>query len=264
MKLNLDGKRAVVTGSTAGIGYAVARRLAEEGALVCLNGRDDQRTAAAVQRLRGELPEAQVEGVAADLGDAEGCERLAAATRGADLLVNNVGIYEPGQFEDLDDRSWQRLFDLNLMSGVRLSRLALPAMKARGFGRIVFVASESALNPPAEMLHYGMTKTAQLALSRGLAELTVASGVTVNCVLPGPTATEGSTVFVARMAAAQGIDAAEVERRYFANDRPSSLIRRFIQPDEVAAAIVFLCSPLAAAINGSALRVDGGVVRSIL
>jgi NAD(P)-dependent dehydrogenase (short-subunit alcohol dehydrogenase family) len=264
MDLQLQGRRAVVTGSTAGIGYGIAERLAREGAAVTINGRDAARVAAAVQRLRAALPAAEVQGLAADLSTAEGCVALANAVAAADILVNNLGIYEPGAFADTGDAVWQRFFDVNVMSGVRLSRVALPAMLARGWGRIVFVSSESGVNPPAEMVHYGMTKAAQISVARGIAEASVGTAVTCNTVLPGPTRTEGSSAFFDRLAVEQGVAPAEIERRYFAEDRPSSLIRRFITPDEVGATVAFLCSPLAAATNGAAVRVEGGVVRSMV
>ena len=263
MDLQLQGQRAVVTGASAGIGFAIAARLAAEGADVLLNGRDAARLDVALQRLRGLLPAARVSAAVADLGSAEGCARLAEAVAGCDILVNNLGIYEPGDFARVDDAVWQRFFEVNVMSGVRLSRVALPAMLARGSGRIIFISSESGIQPPPEMVHYGMTKAAQLSIARGLAEQTTGTAVTVNAVLPGPTRTEGSAAFMAERARELGLPAAEVERRYFAQERPGSLIRRFIEPTEVGATVAFLCSPLAAATNGAAIRVDGGVVRSM-
>jgi NAD(P)-dependent dehydrogenase (short-subunit alcohol dehydrogenase family) len=263
MDLQLQGRSALVTGSTAGIGFAIAARLAGEGVAVTLNGRTLGAVAQAVARLRALHPSAEVNGIAADLGTAEGCNELAALCASVDVLVNNLGIYEPGDFTEVSDAVWQRFFDVNVMSGVRLARVALPAMKARGFGRIVFISSESGLQPPPEMVHYGMTKAAQLSISRGLAELTTGTGVTVNAVLPGPTRTEGSAAFMAERAAELKLPAAEVERLYFTEERPGSLIRRFIEPDEVGATVTFLCSPLAAATNGAAVRVEGGVVRSM-
>lgn len=229
-----------------------------------VNGRDTDRVVAAVHRLCQEVPGARVDGIAADLGTAAGAAPLAERCACVDILVNNLGIYEPCAFEEISDAEWLRLFEVNVMSGVRLSRTALPAMKRRGFGRIVFVSSESGLNPPPEMVHYGMTKAAQLSISRALAEASKGTGVTVNAVLPGPTRTEGSRAFTEKLAREQGIDEAQVERNYFANERPASLLGRFIDPAEVAATVAFLCSPLAAATNGSSVRVDGGVVRSIV
>lgn len=264
MDLQLLGKQALVTGSTAGIGFATAQRLAAEGVAVTLNGRSAAGVDAAVQRLRALLPEARIDGIAADLAGPDGAARLAERCEHVDILVNNLGIYEPKPFEDISDADWLRFFDVNVMSGVRLSRIAFPAMKRRGFGRILFVSSESGLNPPPEMIHYGMTKAAQLSIARALAEASKGSAVTVNAVLPGPTRTEGSRAFTERLAREQGIDEAQVEHNYFAEERPASLLGRFIDPAEVAATITYLCSPLAAATNGSSVRVDGGIVRSIV
>ncbi|MBS0352934.1 MAG: SDR family NAD(P)-dependent oxidoreductase [Proteobacteria bacterium] len=264
MDLQLLGKHALVTGSTAGIGFATAQRLAAEGVAVTLNGRSTAGVDAAVRRLRALLPDARIDGIAADLSGPDGAALLAERCEHVDILVNNLGIYEPKPFEDISDADWLRFFDVNVMSGVRLSRIAFPAMKQRGFGRIVFVSSESGLNPPPEMIHYGMTKAAQLSIARALAEASKGSAVTVNAVLPGPTRTEGSRAFTERLAREQGIDEAQVERNYFAEERPASLLGRFIDPAEVAATITYLCSPLAAATNGSSVRVDGGIVRSIV
>ncbi len=263
MDLGLQGKRALVTGSTAGIGWATARALAAEGAHVVVNGRSAQRVEAAVSRLRGELPNAQVHGIAADLGTAEGCAQLTAQLPDVDVLVNNLGIFEPKAFEQIPDADWLRFFEVNVLSGVRLARHYVAGMRARNWGRIVFVSSESGLNIPTEMIHYGMTKTAQLAVARGLAETLTRTGVTVNCVLPGPTASEGVGEFVARMAAERGVDAATMEREFFATARPSSVLQRFASPDEVASLITYVCSARASATTGAALRVDGGLVRTI-
>jgi NAD(P)-dependent dehydrogenase (short-subunit alcohol dehydrogenase family) len=263
MDLGLQGKRALVTGSTAGIGWATARALAAEGAHVVVNGRTPQRVEAAVSRLSGELPSAQVQGIAADLGTAEGCAQLTAQLPDVDVLVNNLGIFEPKAFEQISDADWLRFFEVNVLSGVRLSRHYVAGMRARNWGRIVFVSSESALNIPTEMIHYGMTKTAQLAVARGLAETLTRTGVTVNCVLPGPTASEGVGEFVARMAAERGVDAATMEREFFATARPSSVLQRFATPEEVASLVAYVCSARASATTGAALRVDGGLVRTI-
>lgn len=263
MDLGLQGKRALVTGSTAGIGWATARALAAEGAHVVVNGRKSERVEAAVAKLRGELPGAQVEGIAADLGSAEGCAHLIAQLPAVDVLVNNLGIFEPKPFDQIADADWLRFFEVNVLSGVRLSRHYVAGMRTRDWGRIVFVSSESALNIPTEMIHYGVTKTAQLAVARGLAETLTRTGVTVNCVLPGPTASEGVGEFVARMAAERGVDAATMEREFFATARPSSVLQRFASPDEVAALITYVCSARASATTGAALRVDGGLVRTI-
>lgn len=268
MDLQLHGKHALVTGSTAGIGYAIARTLAAEGVRVTINGRSAAGVEAALQRLRAELSTASVQGVAADASTAEGCAQLITrATADAppvDILVNNLGIFDPKPFEDIPDADWLRFFDTNVMSGVRLSRAVLPGMKARDWGRIVFISSESGICPPAEMVHYGMTKSAQLSVARGLAETCAGTGVTVNSVLPGPTLTEGAKGFFDTLATQQGISFEEATRRFFAEARPTSLLRRFIRPEEVAAMVAHVCSPLAAATTGAALRVDGGVVRSLV
>ena len=264
MDLQLRGKRAVVTGSTAGIGLAIAIDLAREGASVVVNGRTQRRVDAALARIRDEVREARVEAVAADLGTASGAQALIAQASDTDILVNNVGIFEAVPFERIDDASWLRLFETNVMSGVRLSRHYFPRMLQRGWGRVLFISSESALQIPAEMIHYGVTKTAQLALARGLAELTTGTQVTVNSVLPGPTRSEGVGAFVEGLARQQRKDAAQVERDFLQQMRPSSLLQRFAEPAEVAHLVAFLASPLAAATNGAALRVDGGVVRAIV
>jgi len=264
MNLELDGKRALVTGSTAGIGYAIVEALAREGAEVIVNGRTEERVEQAIKSIQTSHPKAKVEGLAADLGNADGVRVAVERLPDVDILVNNLGIFEPKPFEEIPDEDWLRFFEVNVMSGVRLSRQYLPGMKTRNWGRIVFISSESAVQIPAEMIHYGMTKTAQLAISRGLAETTAGTGVTVNTVLPGPTASEGVNVFVDRMAAASNQTKSELETEFFRSVRPSSLLRRFARPDEVTPLVVFLCSPLSSATNGAALRADGGVVRSIL
>lgn len=263
MDLGLRGKRALVTGSTAGIGLAAARALASEGAEVTVNGRTEGRVADAVNRLRGELPGASVAGVAVDLSTGDGCRDLIRRLPDVDVLVNNLGIFEPKPFDQITDADWLRFFETNVLSGIRLARHYVTAMRSRNWGRIVFVSSESGLQIPTEMIHYGMTKTAQLAVSRGLAETLAGTGVTVNSVLPGPTASEGVGQFIASMAAQRGSDAATIEREFFATARPSSLLRRFASPEEVAAMIAYVCSTQASATTGAALRVDGGVVRAI-
>jgi NAD(P)-dependent dehydrogenase (short-subunit alcohol dehydrogenase family) len=264
MDLQLVDKKAVVTGSTAGIGFAIAEALAREGASVVVNGRTEQRVNEAISRLRASNLRGMAEGVAADVGTAEGTEKLTRRFPEADILVNNAGIFEVKPFEQIDDDDWKRFFEVNVLSGVRLSRHYLPGMKKRNWGRIIFISSESALQIPAEMIHYGMTKTAQLAVSRGLAETTAGTNVTVNSVLPGPTASEGVESFVHQLAAEQKTDTATVEREFFRTMRSSSLLKRFAKPQEVAALVAFVCSPLSSATNGAALRVDGGVVRSIV
>ncbi len=266
MDLQLTGKTALVTGSTAGIGYAIAERLAREGARVIVNGRTEARVADAAARIRETLKDeggADVSGVAADLGTASGVALVAAAHPAVDILVNNLGIFEPKDFGDIGDEDWLRFFETNVLSGVRLSRLYLPAMRAQDWGRILFISSESAVNIPAEMIHYGVTKTAQVSLARGLAETTAGTGITVNSVLPGPTRSEGVGTFVQQMAQARGMDEAAMEAEFFQTARPSSLLKRFAEPEEVSPLVAYLCSPLASATNGAALRVDGGVVRSI-
>ncbi|HJU24786.1 MAG TPA: SDR family NAD(P)-dependent oxidoreductase [Casimicrobiaceae bacterium] len=263
MDLGIAQKIALVTGSTAGIGLATARALAREGARVTVNGRTKARVDAAIAGIGRDVPGASVSGVAADLGTREGCERVIRALPEVDILVNNVGIFEAKPFEAIADEEWLRFFDTNVLSGVRLSRHYIRAMRERNFGRIIFVSSESALQMPIEMIHYGMTKTAQLAIARGLAETLAGTNVTVNSVLPGPTASEGVAGFVEGLARERGIDAAQVERDFFATARPSSILGRFATPDEVASMIVYVASARASATTGAALRVDGGVVRSI-
>lgn len=265
MDLQLEGKRALVTGSTAGIGFAIAQRLAGEGAEVLVNGRTPASVDRATARLRAEVRGARVRGIAADLGTAAGCQALLddIGRDGVDILVNNLGIFDPRPFEAIGDDDWQRFFEVNVMSGVRLARGLLPGMKARDGGRVIFISSESGLCPPAEMVHYGMTKSAQLSVARGLAETCAGTGVTVNSVLPGPTLTEGAHAFFDTLAREGGKGFDETARDFFAQARPSSLLKRFITPDEVAATVTYLCSPLAAATTGAAVRVDGGVVRSI-
>jgi NAD(P)-dependent dehydrogenase (short-subunit alcohol dehydrogenase family) len=264
MHLGLEGKRVLVTGSTAGIGLAVAEGFARERARVILNGRTDVRLAAARERILAAVPGADVEVVAADLSTAAGAAAITSAFPSVDVLINNVGIFEPKTFDRITDEEWLRFFETNVMSGVRLSRFYLPRMLAQNAGRIVFVSSESAIMVPVEMIHYGATKTTQLAVARGLAEMTSGTRVTVNAVLPGPTLSEGVGQFVADLAKHQNIDAKRVEREFFTNVRPSSLIKRFATPDEVANMIVYVASEAASATNGAALRVDGGVVRSIV
>ncbi len=263
MDLGLKGKQALVTGSTAGIGFATARALAREGAHVTVNGRTETRVKEAVDRLRAEMTGAAVDGIAADLGTGSGCAALIDRLPHVDVLVNNVGIYEPKSFEDIPDEDWLRFFETNVLSGVRLARHYVPGMRSRNWGRIVFVSSESGLQIPTEMIHYGVTKTAQLAVSRGLAETLTGTNVTVNSVLPGPTSSEGVCAFVSAVAEGRGVDSATVEREFFETARPSSLLQRFATPEEVAAMITYVCSAQASATTGAALRVDGGVVRAI-
>jgi NAD(P)-dependent dehydrogenase (short-subunit alcohol dehydrogenase family) len=264
MDLKLEGKHALVTGSTAGIGFAISDALLKEGASVIVNGRTEERVNAAVKQLQRSPARGKVEGLAANLGTADGVQQAIARFPALDILVNNLGIFEVKPFEQISDEDWFRFFEVNVLSGVRLSRHYLPGMKHRNWGRIVFISSESAVQIPAEMIHYGMTKTAQLAIARGLAETTVGTNVTVNTVLPGPTASEGVSKFVEQLAAEQKTNAASVEKEFFRGMRPTSLLQRFATPEEVATLVAFVCSPLSAATNGAALRADGGVVRSIL
>ena len=264
MDLQLADKTALVTGSTAGIGFAIASLFAREGAAVVLNGRSQKRVDEAIGRMRSAQRHVNVTGVAADLGTAEGIALLTEAVSRIDILVNNLGVFEPKPFSEISDDDWLRFFEVNVLSGVRLSRFYMPAMVERNWGRIVFISSESGLNIPAEMIHYGVTKTAQISLARGLAETTVGTNVTVNSVLPGPTRSEGVAGFLQQLAQAQGSDTGAIEKEFFRSVRPSSLLKRFATPEEVAAMVVYVCSPLASATNGAALRVDGGVVRSIV
>ncbi|HYR32938.1 MAG TPA: SDR family oxidoreductase [Burkholderiales bacterium] len=260
MNLRLGGKLALVTGSTKGIGFAIAAALAREGALVILNGRSQASVDAALGRVREHAPGAEVEGFAGDLATAAATTALLERVPTVDILVNNLGIFEPKAFEEIPDEDWRRFFEVNVLSGVRLARAYLPAMKQRNWGRVVFISSESAIQIPAEMIHYGVTKTAQLAVSRGLAESCAGTGVTVNAVLPGPTRSDGVEEFVGQLSGGQSF--AEFETRFFETLRPSSLIKRFAEPEEVANLVAYVCSPLSSATTGAALRVDGGVVRS--
>jgi len=264
MQTDLTSKRAIVTGSTAGIGFAIAKGLAAAGAALVLNGRADRAVDEAARRMGELVPGARVEGVAADLSDAAGVDAFIRRAGDADILVNSLGIFEPKPFAEITDDDWERFFQTNVMSGIRLSRYFLPRMIQRDWGRIVFISSESGVNIPPEMIHYGMTKTAQLAVSRGLAELTAGTGVTVNAVLPGPTRSEGVAAFLRKMAAEQGLSEAKIEAEFISRNRPSSLLRRFATVEEVANMVVYVCSQEASATNGAALRVDGGVVRSIV
>jgi NAD(P)-dependent dehydrogenase (short-subunit alcohol dehydrogenase family) len=263
MDLQLTGKKALVTGSTAGIGLAIAESLAREGASVIVNGRTEDRVKAAVDTIHSSTGK-QARGIAVDLGTADGAAQVVQSFPDIDILVNNLGIFEPKAFEEITYDDWLRFFKVNVLSGVRLSRAYLPRMTTKNWGRIIFISSESAIQIPAEMIQYGMTKTAQLAVSRGLAETTKGTGVTVNSILPGPTDSEGVSEFVSRLAASQKTDRSAVEKQFFQEMRPSSLLQRFATPAEVAALVTFVASPLSSATNGAALRVDGGVVRSIV
>jgi len=253
MDLGLKGKTAVVSGSTAGIGFAIAATLAAEGAKVVVNGRTEARVSAALAQIRQRVKNADLRGVHADLG----------TSAGVDILVNNLGIFEVKTFAEISDADWLRLFEVNVLSGVRLARHYLPCMLKRNWGRIIFISSESAQHIPVEMIHYGMTKTAQVSIARGLAESVAGSGVTVNAILAGPTASEGAGQFVERMAKEQGVTRAEIEKQFFARVRPTSLLKRFETPEEVAAVVAFVAGTPAVTINGAAVRAEGGVVRSI-
>jgi NAD(P)-dependent dehydrogenase (short-subunit alcohol dehydrogenase family) len=264
MDLQLVGKRALVTGSTAGIGLATAMGLFREGASVVVNGRTAQRVEEAIKKVKEAGGNGEVTGITADLSTAEGVGNLVRQLPDVDILVNNVGIFEPKPFVAIPDEDWLRFFEVNVMSGVRLTRHYLPGMRVRNWGRVVFVSSESGVQIPAEMIHYGMTKTAQLAIARGVAEAVAGTGITVNSVLPGPTESEGVGQFVADLAKQRGVERSVVESEFFQTARPTSLLRRFATVEEVANLIVYVCSPLASATSGAALRVDGGVVRAIV
>ena len=263
MIIDLTGKTAFVSGSTGGIGRAIAEGLARAGAAVLINGRGEERVARALSEMRALLPEATLDGIAADLATAEGAAAVCSKMPAVDILVNNVGTAHPRPFADVTDADWLDLFQLNVMSGVRMARHYLPPMVARGWGRIVFISSESAVNIPKEMIDYGMTKTAQLAVSRGLAESVAGTGVTVNAILPGPTRSEGLSGYLAAAAAKSGATVEQVESQFLATMRPTTLIGRFATTDEVANLVVYTCSPQASATSGAALRVDGGVVRFV-
>jgi NAD(P)-dependent dehydrogenase (short-subunit alcohol dehydrogenase family) len=260
MNLELIDKIALVSGSTKGIGFAIASQLAAEGARVIVNGRSDNTVNSALEQIRKAGPGAKIEGFAGDLATATATEDLIKRFPAVDILVNNLGIYEPKPFDEISDEEWRRFFEVNVLSGVRLSRAYLPGMKERNWGRIIFISSESAINTPAEMMHYGMTKTAQLAVSRGLAQYCGGTGITVNSILPGPTHSAGVEEFVKQLGGGQSFET--FEKEFFKSVRPSSLLKRFETPDEVARLVTFVCSPVASAINGAALRVDGGVVSS--
>jgi NAD(P)-dependent dehydrogenase (short-subunit alcohol dehydrogenase family) len=264
MDLKLTNKLALVTGSTAGIGLAIAQSLAAEGARVIVNGRTEARVAGALEKLRQANPQAKLEGLAADLAKPEGTAETSRRFPALDILVNNLGIYEHRPFAEISDAHWQNIIEVNFMSGLRLSRHYLPGMLAANWGRIIFLSSESGINIPLEMIHYGVTKAMYLALSRGLAETTAGTGVTVNAVLPGPTRSEGVSRFIDELAEAKGVAPAEVEKEFFRSVRPTSILQRFASTAEVAALVTYLASPRASATNGAAVRVDGGVVRSIV
>jgi len=260
MNLKLTDKTVLVSGSTKGIGFAIAAGLAREGARVIVNGRSEKSVVEAKGQIEQTVPDARIESFAGDLSTAAVAETLLYRFPLVDILVNNLGIFEPRPFEDIPDEDWRRFFEVNVLSGVRLSRAFLPGMKQRNWGRVVFISSESAINTPAEMIHYGMTKTAQLAVSRGLAQSCAGTAVTVNAVLPGPTHSAGVEEFAGQLSG--GKPFAEFEQEFFKTVRPSSLLKRFAMPEEVANLVTYVCSPLSVATNGAALRVDGGVVQA--
>jgi NAD(P)-dependent dehydrogenase (short-subunit alcohol dehydrogenase family) len=263
MDLQLNGKTALVSGSTLGIGFAIASTLAREGATVIVNGRTQARVDETIARITKDNPMAKLRGAAGDLATVQGVESVAKSFPDVDILVNNLGAFEARSFFDIPDADWQHMWETNVMSGARLSRQYMRGMLSRNWGRIIFISSESGLNLPGEMIHYGVTKTAQLGLSRGLAELTVGTAVTVNAVLPGPTRTEGVEEWLKGLAAQKGVSLAEVERDFFEKTRPSSLIRRFADPLEVASLVAYVASPLSAVTNGASLRAEGGIIHSI-
>lgn len=262
MDLQLNGKVALVTGSTAGIGYAIAKSLAGEGAQVYINGRDQNKVDAVAHKLINETGNKSIKGIAADFSDKQQIQNLLTQLPEVDILVNNVGIFEPKEFSAITDEDWFKFYEVNVLSGVRLSRGYFDKMIAKNWGRIIFISSESALQIPAEMIHYGMTKTAQIAIARGLAEMTKGTAVTVNSVLPGPTFSEGVGDFITALAKDQGLTDAEMEKEFFASMRGTSLIKRFITPDEIASLVTYVASPVSAATNGATLRADGGVIKT--
>ena len=263
MDLQLKGKTALVSGSTLGIGFAIASTLAREGATVIVSGRQQESVAEAMARIIKDNPHAELHGTAADLSSMAGVESVSKQFPDVDVLVNSLGGYVSKPFFDISDADWQSMWDMNVMSGARLSRHYMRGMLARNWGRVIFISSEAAMNPVGSSLHYGVTKTALLGLSRGLADLTIGTAVTVNAVLPGPTRTEATVEWMASVSKEQGISVAEAERQYFEKTRPESIIRRFAEPSEVASLVAYVASPLSAVTNGAALRVEGGIIHSI-
>jgi len=263
MDLELKNKTVFVSGSTAGIGFAIVKGFAKEGAIVYLNGRNNTNVENAVSKIAAEVPDAQVHGVVADLTTAKGFNELTSSLPEVDILINNLGLFEPVSFFNSKDEDWIKLFDVNVMTGVRLTRFYMPEMLKKNRGRVIFISSESGIQVPTEMIHYGMTKTAQLAITNGLAQLTKGSEVTVNAVLPGPTFSDGAERFFGELAAQRNTTIKEVERQYFTETRPLSLLQRFITPEEVAATVLFIASEWAAATNGAAIKADGGILKGI-
>lgn len=263
MNLQLNNKTVLVSGSTAGIGFAIAKAFAFEGATVYINGRNANKVKEAVQNVQKETSNNEVYGIVADLSTISGFDHLISAVPDVDILINNLGLFEPVSFFESKDEDWEKLFNINVMSGVRLTRFYMPKMLQKNWGRVVFISSESGLQVPTEMIHYGMSKTAQLSITNGLAQLTRGTGVTVNAILPGPTFTDGAERFFGELAEQRNITIKEVEQQYFAETRPLSLLQRFITPEEVAATTVFISSQAAAATNGAAIKVDGGILKGI-
>lgn len=263
MDLQLKNKAVLISGSTAGIGFAIAKIFAREGAVVYINGRNESKVAQAVKTIKAETQNELIIGITADLSTEAGFLKLTEEIKMVDILINNLGLFEPVPFFETKDDDWTKLFDINVMSGIRLSRHFMPGMLERNWGRVIFISSESGLQIPTEMIHYGLSKTAQLSLTNGLAQLTKGTGVTVNAVLPGPTFSVGAERFFGELAAQKGTTIKEVEHTYFSETRPLSLLQRFITPEEVASTVAFLSSPLAAATNGASIRVDGGILKGI-
>ena len=264
MNLQLENKLALVTGSTAGIGFAIAKALAAEGARIIINGRTEGRVSEAIASIRADIPSARLEALALDLSKARDATETTKRYPDVDVVVNNLGVYQPKPFEQITDAEWSAIIETNFLSGVRLSRHYLPRMKTAGWGRIIFISSESGVNIPTEMIHYGVTKTMQIALARGLAQTTAGTAVTVNSVLVGPTRSEGVAKFVGDIAKSKNVTSTDVEKEFFRNVRPNSLLQRFARPDEVAPLVAFLASPLSASTNGAALRAEGGTLNTIL
>jgi NAD(P)-dependent dehydrogenase (short-subunit alcohol dehydrogenase family) len=263
MKIDLSGKHAIITGSTAGIGFAIAQGLANAGAQVVVTGRTQDRVDDAIDAIKQAASNAKVAGVAADLGTADGCQTLIEQQPSTDILINNVGIFGPQDFFAVDDATWQQFFDINIMSAVRLSRHYAQGMRDRDWGRIQFISSESGINIPTEMVHYGMTKSALLSVSRGLAKALSGTQVTVNAILPGPTRSEGVLKMIGEMAEKEGVSQQEMEARFVKESRPSSIIQRLATPEEVASMSVYAASTQASATTGAALRVEGGIVDTL-
>ncbi len=263
MQIDLQGLRALVTGSTTGIGASIAERLARNGAEVVINGRSAERVAKSVASLQAKIPGARVHAAAGDVATVEGISAILAAAGEIDILVNNAGWFEPKGAFEITDQDWHKAFDVNVLSGIRLTRALAPRMREKGFGRIVFISSESGIQIPTEMIHYGLSKTAQLSVMRGFAQALERSGVTVNAVLPGPTRSEGVVGFIENLARDQGTSVSDIEKNFFEHARPTSLLKRFIEPGEVADVVAFVCSREAAAMTGAPIRVDGGVVLSV-